>query len=89
MIDLQLAKDHLRVDGDDDAGYIGSLIDAAERAVLDYLDAEELPESPAVQAGILLLIGSLYENRESLTDRPLAENPLFIRLLRPYRAMGV
>ena len=45
----------------------------------------ELPDSPAVMAAVLLLVGALYENREALIDRPMADNQLFTRLLNPYR----
>ena len=86
MPTLAETKMHLRVDHDDEDSYIAGLIDAAEAAVLDYLDVEELPDAGPVMAAVLLLVGAVYENREALTDRPMAGNPLFERLLNPYRA---
>lgn len=85
MPTLAETKLHIRVDGDDEDAAITAMIEAAEAAVLDYLDVDELPEAMPVHAAVLMLVGSLYENRESLTDRPLTGNPLFERLLNPYR----
>lgn len=85
MPTLAETKLHLRVDHADEDTYISGLIDAAEAAVLDYLDLDELPDAGPVMAAVLLLVGALYENREAVTDRPLADNQLFTRLLNPYR----
>ena len=85
MPTLAETKLHLRVDHATEDTLIASLIDAAEQSVLDYLDVPELPDSPAVMAAVLLLVGALYENREALIDRPMADNQLFTRLLNPYR----
>lgn len=85
MPTLAETKLHLRVDNNEEDSYIASLIDAAEAAVLDYLDVPELPDAGPVLAAVLLLVGALYEDREAVTDRPLADNQLFTRLLNPYR----
>ncbi|WP_342665601.1 head-tail connector protein [Xenophilus azovorans] len=87
IIDLEEAKLHLRVDQDEEDAAIQAMINAAEAAVLDYLNLEELPEAAPVHAAALMLVGSLYMNRESQSDRPIIENRLFTRLLDPYRAM--
>lgn len=87
MIDLNDAKAHLRVDNNAEDALIQNLVAAAEAAVLDYLGTETLPAAPPVHAACLMLVGSLYENRETLSDRPLHENRLFDRLLNPYRVM--
>ena len=88
MPTLSETKLHLRVDHADEDSYISSLIDAAGAAVLDYLDVPELPDAKPIMVAVLLLVGALYENREAVTDRPLADNPLYVRLLAPYRALG-
>ena len=88
MPTLAETKLHLRVDHGDEDSYITGLIDAAETSVLNYLDVPELPDTGPVMAAVLLLVGALYENREAVTDRPLADNPLYVRLLAPYRALG-
>ena len=87
MIDLATALTHLRADAGAEDLYIAQLIDVAETAVLEYLGTDELPDAPPVRAAALLLIGSLYENRETLNERPLHDNRLFDRLLNPYRVM--
>ena len=85
MLTLQDAKEHLRVDDYCEDVLIARLIDAAQAAVLDYLGTTELPSAMPVHAACLMLVGSLYENRETLSERPLHENRLYERLLAPYR----
>lgn len=85
MLTIEKAKLHLRVDQDDEDGLILALINAAETAILDYLNTEELPDAAPVHAAALMLVGALYENREAVTDRPLTDNRLYDRLLAPYR----
>ena len=38
-----------------------------------------------VKSAALLLVGSLYEQRESQGERPYNKNPTFEALLNPYR----
>lgn len=85
MVTLEEARNHIRVDTDEDDAAILAMIDAAETAALDYLNLDELPDAAPVQAAVLMLVGSLYMNRESQSDRPIVENRLFTRLLDPYR----
>ncbi len=87
LLTLPDAKLHCRIDADDEDSLLVALIDAAERAVLDYLGTDELPDAAPVHAAALMLVGALYENREAVTDRPLSDNKLFDRLLAPYRVM--
>ena len=69
-VTLEQAKDHCRVDFDDDDIYIGDLIDVAEASVANEIGTTlasnlvsgELPK-PLYQA-ILLLVGHLYNSRE-------------------------
>lgn len=86
-IDLNTAKLHVRVDGDDEDELIQTMIDAAEAAALNYLNLEALPEAAPVQAAVLMLIGALYANREAQSEKPLVENRLFTQLLNPFRLM--
>lgn len=66
--------------------------DAAIRFRAGYASAAHVPA--ALQAACLLSLGSLYENREAeaeksgSTARMLAENPAFMRLIRPYQLIG-
>ena len=89
MLTLAETKLHLRVDHDDEDALIQSLIDAATAACADYLNMEAADLVVAVPAPIksaaLLLVGTLYEQRESQGDRPYNKNPAFEALLNPYR----
>ena len=87
MPTLTQAKQHLRVDHTDEDALIQTLIDGAVHSVCDYLNVPTLPSYPAVEIAVLMLVGALYENRESVTDRPLSDNRLYDRLLAPYRMM--
>lgn len=89
MIDLTRAKLFLRVDHADEDALITALIEAAEATVQNYLNLDELPEAEPVTAAVLMLVGALFETRESVTDKPLSESVLFTRLLSPYRSMAV
>lgn len=101
---LSIIKKHLRVSSLDTSEdtllllYMG----ACEDDILNYIDATELPglsDSPpsdvpfAIQAAHLLLVGGLYENRESENaggaGQQILSNPAVKRLLNPYRNLGV
>jgi len=89
MINLAEAKLHLRVDQSEEDAAIQQMMEAAEVSVMDYLNLDTLPEAPPVTAAMLMLIGALYENRESVTDKPVSESVLFTRLLAPYRKLAL
>ena len=89
MLTLEETKLHLRVDHDDEDVLIEAMIDTATAACADYLNmpaADLVVAVPApVKSAALLLVGNLYENRESMGDRPYNKNPAFEMLLAPYR----
>ncbi|HWJ89089.1 MAG TPA: head-tail connector protein [Pelagibacterium sp.] len=101
LVDLALAKKHLRVDWDDENGEIAVYLAAAETTVIEYLDravlaeGESLPEddphamviTPPIAAAILLLTGELYERREPPESNAgeAMLSPVVRRLLAPYR----
>ena len=89
MINLAEAKLHLRVDHSEEDAAIQQMMEAAEVSVMDYLNLDTLPEAPPVAAAMLMLIGALYETRESATDKPVSESVLFTRLLAPYRKLAL
>lgn len=89
MINLAEAKLHLRVDQSEEDAAIQQMMEAAEVSVMDYLNLDTLPSAPPVAAAMLMLIGALYENRESVTDKPVSESVLFTRLLAPYRKLAL
>lgn len=86
LLTLDEAKLHCRIDHDDEDALLGALI--ATAAVADYMNATEPVDSTApapVKSAALLLVGTLYEHRESVSDRPYSKNPAFEALLNPYR----
>lgn len=101
MIDLNDAKLHLRVDGNEENSIIQLYIDAALEKTSAILgrkiiatnatpsDETEVVFNPALKAACLLYIGMLFAHREAVSNG-LAELPLgYYDLLRPYRLMGV
>ena len=89
MLTLAETKLHLRVDHSDEDALITALMDTATAACADYLNmaaADLVVAEPApVKSAALLLIGTLYEQRESVGERPYNKNPTFEALLNPYR----
>lgn len=101
LLDLALAKQHLRIDGDDaEDEIIGVYLDAAQDAAEQFLgrklyaEDEELPADdpnglvmPAsVKAALLLTLGHLYAHRESVVEGTMQEMPAGAQaLLWPYR----
>ena len=90
MLTLEETKLHLRIDHSDEDTLIQSLIDTATAACADYLNlppAQLTATTPGpIKSAALLLIGTLYEQRESQSERPYNHNLTFDRLLGPYRA---
>ena len=89
MLTLEEVKRHCRIDHNDEDALLLALIDTAIAACADYLNMEAADLVVAVPAPIksaaLLLVGSLYEQRESVGERPYNRNPTFEALLNPYR----
>ena len=90
MLTLEEVKRHCRIDHNDEDALLLALIDTAIAACADYLNMDAADLVVAVPAPIksaaLLLVGALYENRESMGERPFHKNPAFEALLNPYRA---
>ena len=89
MLTLPETKLHLRVDHDGEDVLIEALMATATAACADYLNmpaADLVVAVPApIKSAALLLVGSLYEQRESQGDRQFYKNPAFEALLNPYR----
>ena len=89
MLTLQETKLHLRVDHNEEDALIEALMDTATAASTDYLNmpaADLVVAVPApVKSAALLLVGALYENRESQGELPFHKNPAYEALLNPYR----
>ena len=88
LLTLDEAKLHCRIDHNDEDSLLGALIATATTAVADYMNVTSVDDTaPApVKSAALLLVGSLYEQRESQGDRQFYKNPAFEALLNPYRA---
>lgn len=77
MLDLDLVKKHLNIDKDfkDDDVYIMQLIEVAESALPKHLNItdtsalydEEGEYKSDIRQAVLLLVGSLYMQRESIS----------------------
>jgi hypothetical protein len=68
LVTLAQAKEHLRIFHTEEDGQIQDKLDAAEDAVLDYMDMatpiwDDTNVPPRVQAAILLVLGDLWEHR--------------------------
>ena len=87
LLTLDEAKLHCRIDHDDEDGLLGALIATATAAVADYMNVTSVDSTAAapVKSAALLLVGTLYEHRESVSERPFSKNPAFEALLNPYR----
>ena len=87
---LELVKAHLRVGHDDEDALIQVFIDSAEDSVNKDCDREEPFEAfpDAVQSAVLLIVGNLYENRESMTvGQEMHVNSTIAFLLDPYKEL--
>ena len=87
LLTLDEAKLHCRIDHNDEDSLLGALIATATAAVADYLNVTTVDSTAAapVKSAALLLVGTLYEQRESQGDRQFYKNPTFENLLNPYR----
>ena len=87
LLTLDEAKLHCRIDHNDEDSLLGALIATATTAVADYLNVTSVDDTAAapVKSAALLLVGTLYEQRESQGDRQFYKNPTFENLLTPYR----
>lgn len=92
LFDLDAAKDHLRVEHDDDDDLIKGYAGAAVLSCLDFCDRKLVPvgAEPVFRAAALLTLGGLYHSRESvITGTIVALNPTVENLLRPHRIIRV
>lgn len=72
MLTLQETKDFLRLDGDDEDALVSSLIVTAKELIEDVLrrplsDFREVPDT--VHQAMLILVGTLYEERQVAKDK--------------------
>ena len=91
IISLEEAKAHLNITDDADDALITAKIEAAQGYVAGFVDCEMTAEAaPApVKEAVRLLLGTLYENRESAivaANLGLLALPVgVLELISPYR----
>jgi len=93
-VTLEQAKDHLRVDFDDDDIYIGDLITVAEQSIADEIGStlasnevdDVLPRT--LYQAILLMVGHLYATREPvMVGISVVKCPFTLEyLIAPYKS---
>ncbi len=72
MLTLQETKDFLRLDGDDEDALVSSLIITAKELTEEVLrrkltEFKEIPET--VHQAMLIVVGTLYEERQVAKDK--------------------
>jgi uncharacterized phage protein (predicted DNA packaging) len=71
-VDLDLVKQNLRLDSDDEDELLQSMIDAATEYIRPFLDHDpdsDVPPSdppPQLQQAMLMLIAAWFENRQTI-----------------------
>lgn len=71
-LDLSLAKEYLRQDGDEDDKLIGAIIEASKSYICNYTgqSIDQLEEYEDVTIAVLVLIAEFYDNRTiNVNDR--------------------
>ena len=85
IVTITEAKLHLRVDQTAEDALLAIYISAAEDYITQYLNQPSIPQTAAIKAAALLIIGDLYENREAGSEKDIKQNPAVDRLLHQYR----
>jgi len=92
LLTLDEAKQHLRIDHDDDDELVTTYADAAVLSCLSHCNRQLVPQGaePAFRAAALLTLGGIYNSRELvITGTIVALNPTVEALLRPYRIIRI
>ena len=87
IVTVDEVKVHLRIQHDEENGYIGSLIAQAQAAAEDYCRVQFSEPAPEpVRLAVLLMVSYFYENRDN-PDRQvyMTMRMAFQNLLYPYR----
>lgn len=89
-VTLDRAKEHLKVEHNDEDNLIESYIEAGEDIVKrECLDFGEVMPSP-LQAAVLLYVADLYANRElQYPGARMSTSMTIDRLINPYRKVGI
>jgi uncharacterized phage protein (predicted DNA packaging) len=68
IVSLEEAKQHMRIDIDDDDPYIQMLINAAEQFITDATGKTFDSDNALAKTACLLIIADLYDNRGLTSD---------------------
>jgi uncharacterized phage protein (predicted DNA packaging) len=81
-INLEIIKNYLRIDGDDDDIMLEHILNASIDYVLNYTgqDMEYLNSCNDIPLAVLCLCADLYENRDYVTDK-ININPAISQIL--------
>ena len=87
IVTVEEVKSHLRIQYDDEDGYIESLIEQAQAAAADYCRVSFTDNAPEpVRLAVLLMISHYFENRDNSDKQVyLAMRLAFENLLYPHR----
>lgn len=98
ILSIEHVKRYLNIDEDykEDDDLLVNLINICELAIAKYINRESLDEfglddtkeNSTLRAAALMLIASMYKDRESSVDRQLHTNPAFDILLAPLYKYG-
>ncbi len=87
VVSVDEVKSHLRIDHDDEDGYLEGLIAQAQAVAEDYCRVSFPDEAPEpVRLAVLLMISHYYENRDNPDKQVYVTMRIaFENLLYPYR----
>lgn len=98
ILSIEHVKRYLNIDEDykDDDDLLINLINICELAIAKYINRESLDEfglddnkeNSTLRAAALMLIASMYKDREASVDRELKINPCFSLMLAPLYKYG-
>lgn len=98
ILSIEHVKRYLNIDNDykEDDDLLLNLINICELAIAKYINRESLDEfglddtkeNSTLRAAALMLIASMYKDRESSVDHELKINPCFSILLSPLYKYG-
>lgn len=86
MIDLEIAKQYLRIDGNDEDNLIQMCINCAKAYIKDYtgLSDDEIAENKTLDIATLALVADMYELRQA-TVSGIQQNPFVEYVLNMYQ----
>lgn len=92
LLTLAEAKQHLRIDHDDEDALVEAYADAAVLSCLNHCNRQLVPQGaePAFKAAAMLMTSDLFNTRETVvTGQSVAVSPTVSALLAPYRIIRI